>query len=293
MKIKRSTSEIAFNACNYLFLTIVCLTIIIPLLHLWASSLSTTYAWQHSQVKLWPVGWNFDNYTLVFRNNIFWRAFGVTLFVVVVGTTINMILTILTAYPLSKPDLRGRKSIMLFIIFTMIFQAPIIPTYLVVKNLGMLNTVWALIIPIALSAFNLLLCITFFRSLPEEMFDAAKVDGLSDYKIVWRIVVPLSMPINVTLLLFYAVGHWNNYFTPMLYITDKSLRTLQLYLYSLIAQATSPNEGLVGVPETLSDFSPQGIQMSTVIVATIPILLVYPFIQKHFIKGALLGSLKE
>ncbi|OXS53721.1 ABC transporter permease [Cohnella sp. CIP 111063] len=294
MKIRRSWGEKVFDSANIAVLLLFCVAVIIPLLNVIAGSLSSNEAIIHSQVKLWPVGFNLKNYEYVVQNGVFWRSFGVTLQIVLIGTTINMLLTILTSYPLSKSWLGGRKIILLFIIFTMIFQAPIVPMYLLIKNLALLNSIWALIIPGAISAFNMMLCITFIRTLPEEMFEAARVDGMSEYRIVWKIVAPLIMPINVTLILFYAVGHWNNYFGPLLYITDRALQPLQLYLYNLISQFDMDS---VGGGESLLELStavtPQGLQMATIVVATVPIIIVYPFLQKHFIKGALLGSVKE
>lgn len=290
--MRKSFSERLFDVCNVLILCLFCLAIILPLLNVLSSSLSSTRAVVQGEVIFWPVELNFDNYYLVFETDAFWRAFAITLFVTLAGTALNMFMTILSAYPLSKRDLRGRKWILLFIIFTMIFQAPLIPTYLLIKELGMINTLWSIIVPTAVAAFNLILCITFFRSLPEELFDAAKVDGMSEYGIVWKIVVPLSMPINVTLILFYAVSHWNNYFGPLVYINDSSLRTLQLYLYYLIAQSNI-DESFIEMDRFDFDFSTEGLQMATIITATIPIIMVYPFLQRHFIKGALLGSLKE
>ncbi|MFD0670164.1 carbohydrate ABC transporter permease [Cohnella sp. GCM10027633] len=292
MGIKRSIGERLFDISNIVFLSLACVTVIIPILHVFASSLSSTQALIHAEVSLWPVELNFDNYTAVLNNGQFWRSFGISAFVVVVGTLINMAVTVLMAYPLSKTYLRGRNVIMLMIVFTMIFYPPMIPVYLVVKWLGIINTVWAMIIPVALAQFNLLICLTFFRSLPEELFEAARVDGMTETKMVWRIAVPLSKPIMMTLGLFYAVYHWNNYYTALLYVTKSSLRPLQLYLYNIIAKSEM-NEMLSNVTETASTFSPQGLQMATIIVATVPIVLIYPFIQKHFIKGALIGSIKE
>lgn len=293
MKIKRSLGEVAFDTTNAVLLLLFCAAVAIPLLNVIAGSLSSNEAIIHSEVALWPVGFNLHNYEFVIRNPVFWRSFGVTAQIVLIGTAINMLLTILTSYPLSKGWLGGRKVILLFIIFTMIFQAPLVPMYILVKSFGMLNTIWSLIVPGALSAFNMMLCITFMRSLPEEMFEAARVDGMSEYRIVWRIVAPLSMPINVTLILFYAVGHWNNYLGPLLYITDRELQPLQLYLYKLISQFDMDSAGGQSVTELASTITPQGLQMATIVIATIPIIIVYPFLQKHFIKGALLGSVKE
>ncbi|MCY9663444.1 carbohydrate ABC transporter permease [Paenibacillus alginolyticus] len=293
MKIKRTPGEIAFDTVNALLLLLFCAAVAIPLMNVIAGSLSSNEAIIHAKVALWPVGFNLHNYDFVIRNAVFWKSFGVTIQIVVIGTAINMILTILTSYPLSKGWLGGRKVILLFIIFTMIFQAPMVPMYILVKSLGLLNSIWSLIIPGALSAFNMMLCITFMRSLPEELFEAARVDGMSEYRIVWRIVAPLSMPINVTLILFYAVGHWNNYLGPLLYITDRNLQPLQLYLYKLISQFDMDSAGGQSVLELSTSITPQGLQMATIVIATIPIIVIYPFLQKHFIKGALLGSVKE
>lgn len=293
MKIRRTPGEIAFDTANALLLLLFCAAVAIPLMNVIAGSLSSNEAIIHSEVSLWPVGFNLQNYDFVIRNAVFWRSFGVTIQIVLLGTAINMILTILTSYPLSKGWLGGRKAILLFIIFTMIFQAPMVPMYILIKSLGLLNSIWSLIIPGALSAFNMMLCITFMRSIPEELFEAARVDGMSEYSIVWRIVAPLSMPINVTLILFYAVGHWNNYLGPLLYITDRELQPLQLYLYKLISQFDMDSAGGQSILELSTAVTPQGLQMATIVIATLPIIIVYPFLQKHFIKGALLGSVKE
>ncbi|WP_127584645.1 carbohydrate ABC transporter permease [Paenibacillus koleovorans] len=292
MRIKTSAGEKAFDTFNVLLLLALCATILIPFLFVLASSLSSTTALIQGRVRLWPVEFNLDNYAMVMTNAVFWRSFGISVLVVTIGTLLNMFMTVVTAYPLSRPKLKGKKAVLLGIVFTMIFQAPIVPTYILVKQLGLLNSIWALIIPAALSAFNLLICLTSFRSLPEELLEAARVDGMNEYRILYRIVVPLSIPILVTLILFYAVGHWNNYFAPLLYITKSSIRPLQLYLYNIIAQFNMSDT----FPEALDaaqKVSPQGLQMTVIIVSSLPILLIYPFIQKHFIKGALLGSIKE
>lgn len=292
MKIRKSPAEKTFEIANITFLLLMCAVMLLPILHVVAGSLSSKNALTHSLVGIWPVEWTLENYKVVFTNTTFWRAFGVSVFLVIAGTLLNILMTVMTAYPLAKTGLKGRRAVMLFIIFTMIFSAPLIPSFLVVKALGLLNTIWALIIPGALSAFNMILCLTFFRSLPEELFEAARVDGMNEYRILFRIAIPLSVPILVTLLLFYAVGHWNSYYSAMLYISNAALRPLQLYLYSIVAQASMAD--LSGSAEdVMMDLSPQGLQMATIIVATVPIVLIYPFIQRHFIKGALIGSLKE
>jgi len=288
----RSIGERSFDILNACVLFIACLLIITPFVHLVAASLSSKNALIHNLVAFLPVEFTWDNYKLVWSNQIFWNSFRISVLVTVAGTIINMYFTLLTAYPLSRSRLVGKKLVLLAIIFTMIFSAPLIPMYLVVKSVGMVNTLWAIMIPNAIGAFNLILCITFFRGLPEELAEAAKVDGMSDHRILWRIFMPLSLPIVMTLMLFYAVGHWNNYMGPLYFITDPAIKPLQLYLYNMLSQFNT-QDAFLNTDANISDFSPLGIQMATVGVATLPILLVYPFIQKHFIRGALIGSVKE
>jgi putative aldouronate transport system permease protein len=292
MKIKQTFGENLFDTMNVLFLGLMCLVVLVPFLHIAAGSFSSTNALIHSQVKIWPVHFNVDNYIKVMQNMAFWSSFKISIIITVLGTALNMFLTVIMAYPLSKAGLKGRKFFMLMIIFTMIFSAPLIPSYFVVKSFGMLNTIWALIIPSALSVFNMILCYTFFRNLPEELFEAARVDGMSEYGILFRIALPLSLPILVTLTLYYAVGHWNNYSASLIYITKPALRPLQLYLYSMIAQGNLGDVNSTVNELATLDTSPEGLKMATILVATVPIMLVYPFIQKHFIKGTLVGSVK-
>lgn len=291
-KIATSTGEKLFEVANIVFLILISLLALIPVAHVFAGSFSSSNAIMQNRVAVWPVEFTLDNFRFIMKTSMIWSALWMTIKVVIIGTAINMFLTILTSYPLSKLYLRGRKFLMLFVVLTIIFQAPLIPTYLVVKELGMLNSMWALIIPSAVAAFNMLLCITFFRGLPEELFDAARVDGMSEYRIVWSIVTPLSLPIIVTLILFYAVGHWNNYFMPLLYINDRTMQTLQMYLYFMISEGNNTDMVGAAASEAAGGMLPQAIQMSVIVIATFPIVVLYPFIQKHFIKGATLGSLK-
>jgi putative aldouronate transport system permease protein len=262
-------------------------------LHVVAGAFSSTQAIIHNRVSFWPVEPNLGNFEMVTQTPAFWNAAWMTVWVVVIGTAVNMFLTVLGAYPLSKRGLRGRKVLMLFIVFTMIFQAPMIPVYLVVKSLGLINSFWALVFPGAVSAFNMILCLTFFRSIPEDLFDAAKVDGMGEFRTVWQIAVPLSKPIMVTLLLFYAVGHWNAYMGPLLYINDRSMQTLQMYLYNLVAMGNSSDIAAAASSEAGMNLVPAAIEMATIVLATVPIVVLYPFLQGYFIKGATLGSVKE
>ncbi|MDF2675432.1 MAG: ABC-type sugar transport system, permease component [Clostridiales bacterium] len=292
MKIKQSVPEKMFDVFNYTILILFSLMVILPLMQVIAISFSSNNAIIHSKVWLLPSGFNLENYKHVLQNPKFLNSFMVTVVVVIVGTIINLLLTMITAYPLSKSHLQGRKIILLVLFISMVFQAPLIPLYLLVKNLHLTNTLWALWLPNALSIFNTFLCITFFRSLPEELFEAARVDGLGELGILFKIALPISKPIMFTLLLFYAAGHWNNYQQAMYFITKEKIQPLQLYLYSLVAQSNSADTAGAVIAESATNMSSEGIKTATIIIATLPILFVYPFIQKHFVKGAMIGSVK-
>ncbi|MBD2845316.1 carbohydrate ABC transporter permease [Paenibacillus sp. IB182496] len=292
MRIKSSIGSRIFDSFNVIGLCLFSVLIMLPVVNVVSASFSSEQALTKSRVSFWPVDFHYGNYEAVMENSVFWNAFLVTICVVVMGTLTNLVLTVSAAYPLSRRFLRGRKPILMGILFTMIFQAPLIPTYLLIKNLNLMDSIWALFVPMACGAFNVMLCMTFLRvNVPEELLEAAKVDGMSEYGIVAKIVVPLSMPIIMTLMLFSAVSLWNNYMLALLYITEARLRPLQLYLYQLISQGNMME--YADVIDTATSSSPIGIQMATVVISTLPIVVVYPFIQKHFIKGALLGSIKE
>ncbi|MDF2959098.1 MAG: transporter permease [Paenibacillus sp.] len=262
---------------------------LLPFLHIFAGSLSSGSAISQGRVSIVPVEWTLINYEAVLQNAAIWKSFGVTVLLTVGGTVFNLFFTSLMAYGLSKNELKGRSFILLLIVFTMIFQVPLIPGYLLVKSLGMLNSLWALIIPGTISAFNLIIMVSFFRGIPEGLVDAARIDGCGEYRTWWSIVLPLSLPSLSTIGLFYAVGHWNGYFSAIMFIRDPGLFPLQVKLRQLLVD--SDTEALMqSVNVTLQ--SMEGIKMATIMVATVPILLVYPLIQKHFIKGAMLGSVK-
>lgn len=262
---------------------------LLPFLHIIAGSFSSGNAIMKGLVTVLPVDFTFDNYRAVLLDKAIWKSFGVTLYVTVLGTLLNLIFTSLMAYGLSKQGLKGRKIIIFLILFTMIFQAPLIPSYLVVKSLGMLNTLWSLMIPGLISAFNLIIMISFFQNIPQDLIDSAKVDGCNEYRTLWSVVLPLSLPSLSTIGLFYAVGHWNGYFAALMYIRDQSLFPLQVKLRQLIVESDA--EQMLQMA-ALTVQSIEGIKMASIMVATLPILLIYPFIQKHFLKGSMLGSIK-
>lgn len=287
--IGESASRKWFLGFNYAFLTLIGLAMLLPFLHIFAGSLSSGTAISEGKVSVWPSDPTFINYQAVLKNAAIWKSFGVTIFLTVFGTAFNLLFTALMAYGLSRNELKGRTFILLLVVFTMIFQVPLIPGYLLVKSLGMLNTLWALIVPGAISAFNLIIMVSFFREIPDGLVEAAKIDGAGDYRTWWSLVLPLSLPSLSTIGLFYAVGHWNGYFNAIMFIRNPGLFPLQVKLRQLIVD--SDTESLMqSVNVTLQ--SMEGIKMATIMVATLPILFVYPMVQKHFIKGAMLGSVK-
>jgi multiple sugar transport system permease protein/putative aldouronate transport system permease protein len=286
---KPTFSREAFASFNYTLLILTSIAMLLPFLHIVAGSLSSGTALSQGRVTIIPVEFTWINYIGVLKNMAIWKSFGVTMLLTVGGTAINLFFTSLMAYALAKNELRGRSFILLLVVFTMIFQVPIIPGYLLVKSLGMLNSLWALIIPGTISAFNLIIMVSFFRQIPEGLVDAAKIDGAGEYRTWWSVVLPLSLPSLSTIGLFYAVGHWNGYFSAIMYIRDPALYPLQVKLRQLLVE--SDTQG-VAQSVSLTLQSAEGIKMATIIVATLPILFVYPLVQKHFIKGAMLGSVK-
>jgi putative aldouronate transport system permease protein len=211
---------------------------------------------------------------------------GVTVYITVLGTAINMFLSVLMAYPLSKDDLPGRKVLMNFVIFTMLFGGGTIPTYLMVKNLGLMNTYWAMILPGAIGTYNMIVIKSFFENLPNDLFESARIDGASEFRVLWQIAIPLSRAVMMTVGLFYAVGHWSTYFPAIMYISDEKMHTLQVVLRKLLNNNPELNMNVDTVVPT------QTMQMASVIFSTVPIILVYPFIQKYFTKGVMLGAIK-
>ncbi|MBS4206879.1 carbohydrate ABC transporter permease [Bacillus sp. FJAT-50079] len=288
--MKESMSRQIFVRFNYVFLTLLGLVMLLPFLHVFAGSFSSGNAIMQGKVTIFPVDFTLLNFKAVLNDAAIWRAFGISVFVTVVGTVINLLLTSLMAYGLAKTDLKGRSFLILLVLFTMIFQAPMIPTYLVVKELGMLNTLWSIMIPNAISAFNLIIMMSFFQRIPKDLLEAARIDGCGEYRTWWKIALPMSLPAMTTVGLFYAVGHWNGYFNSLMFIRDSSLFPLQVKLRKLLVESDA-EAMMQSVELTLSSI--EGIKMAAIMIATIPILMIYPFIQKYFTQGAMLGSIKE
>jgi putative aldouronate transport system permease protein len=282
-----STSDKWFNTLVYLILLGVGIISLFPILYVISMSV-TPYSEVIKQggFLVIPRSITFDAYEYLLSRNVVPRALGVSILITVLGTFISMLLSTLGAYPLSRKQLPGRTYFLLLIVFTMLFSGGMIPTYLIVKSLGMLNTLWALMIPGAIATFNLLIMKSFFEALPEELFESARMDGATEFRILWQIVIPLSIPSVMTVGLFYMVAQWNSFFAAILYINDQSLLPLQVIVRDLlISTQVADGQSEMTIPTVT-------VQMAAVMIACLPILLVFPFIQKYFNKGMLLGAIK-
>jgi putative aldouronate transport system permease protein len=286
-------SERVFQGINNLLFLIVSLTMIAPLIHLLAISLSSPLYVNAKKVLFWPKEFNVGVYETIFGMNSLWRAMGVSIWITVMGTAVTLLLGSSLSFALSRRNMKGRKYVLQAIIITFIFTSPLIPSYLLIRSLGLENTLWALIIPSALSAFYVLIMKTFFEGISAEMFESAKIDGCSELKIYYRIVIPLSKPVMATIALFHAVYQWNSYFGALLYIRTRDLFPMQIILRNIViddqAQAVLNSAGT----EALQASTPEMMKAGVILFATVPILIVYPFLQRYFVKGAMLGGVKE
>jgi len=293
MKVKRTTGEIIFDIVNNIFLLFVIVITVYPFLYILFASLSDPLKiLQDEKILFLPNGFNIAAYKAVFKNPNVILGFRNTLIYVVLGTTLNMILTMFGAYALSKKDLYGLKIFMVLIAFTMFFSGGLIPTYLLVKKIHFIDTIWAIIIPNAISTWNLIIMRTSFQSVPESIPESAKIDGANDLIILFKLVIPISIPVIAVIVLYYAVAHWNSWFNASIYLRDRNLYPIQLILREILILNNTDNM-MMGT--SALDTQPIGetIKYSTTIIATIPILTIYPFLQRYFVKGVMIGSLKE
>ncbi|WNQ12309.1 carbohydrate ABC transporter permease [Paenibacillus aurantius] len=290
--LKKTKADRAVDTVLYSGLALFGLATLFPLYYVMVMSVTPiAEVLRNGGFVLWPDRITLDAYRYIFASDRIPDALSITVTVTLLGTLCNLVITSLLAYPLSKKYLPGRNAVLVSIVFTMLFSGGLIPLYLVVSATGLLNTIWALIIPGLVSSFNMLIMKSYFENLPAEVEEAAKVDGCSDLQTLLRIVLPLSMPIVATLGLFYGVNHWNAYFGGIMYLTDKSLMPIQVVLRSMILTPSVSQELGLNVQD-LQQLPPETIKMAAVVVATLPILIVYPFLQKYFVKGMLLGSIK-
>ncbi|KRE92108.1 ABC transporter permease [Paenibacillus sp. Soil766] len=275
---------------NPIGLILISLIMVLPILNIIAQSFSGPVALSAGKVVLWPVQFTLDNYVTVLKQIAIWRAFSVSVMITVFGTLIALVMTASLAYPLSRNEYRERKYILLLVLITMIFHAPLIPNYLLVRNLGLLDSLWALMLPGAISAFNLFVMRSFFLSIPNELIESARIDGAGEVRTIWSIILPLSKPAMATMSIIYSVALWNNYSNALYFINNRALFPLQVKLREFVVTDSSDLANTAG---DIANLSPEGLKMAVIVIATIPIMLVYPFLQKHFIKGMLIGSIKS
>ncbi|KRE64675.1 sugar ABC transporter permease [Paenibacillus sp. Soil750] len=292
MRKKRKSDEKVFDAVVNGLAFLIVVVVLYPLLFIVSASFSDPALVLNGEVILLPKQITLEAYQNVFQNEQIWNGYANTILYTAVGTIINLIMTTLAAYPLSRPDLPGRGIIMVFITLTMFFSGGLIPSYLLVKNLGMVDTMWALVIPGAIATYNLIVMRTYFQSnIPWEIQEAAHMDGCSNWKLLTHVILPLSKPIMAVMVLFYAVGHWNSFFNALIYIRSKDLYPLQLVLREvLMVSQADVVDSSVGLESKI--LLAESIKYVVIIISSLPVLLMYPFVQKHFVKGVMIGSLK-
>ena len=292
-RIKLSKSDRIYFAVNNTVITLLLLVVLIPLVYIVSASFSSPSAVMSGRVLLWPVEPGIKGYTAVFEYKPVFIGYRNTAFYTIVGTFINVSMTLMAAYPLARGNLVGGKLIMFLFTFTMIFSGGLIPSYILMRNLNFINTVWAMLIPGAVSAYNMIITRTFIQNIPAELREAAEIDGCSDIQYFFVILMPLSKAVIAVITLYYAVGHWNAYFNAFLYLSNKSLFPLQLFLREILIKNTVDTT-MVLDPEI--EAAIQGmkdlLKYSLIVVATVPILCIYPFVQRYFIKGVMIGSIK-
>ncbi|WP_238178167.1 carbohydrate ABC transporter permease [Paenibacillus contaminans] len=290
--VRKNTTEKSFDVLILFFMLFVIVITLYPFVYVASMSISDPRNVINNSVWLWPKGFSLEAYKRVFDNPDVWRSYYNTLFYTVVGTAVNVAMTILGAYPLARRTFFLRNQIMVFIVITMFFNGGLIPMFLLIKNIGLYDTRWALILPAAVGAYFIIIARTFLQSLPESLIESAKIDGANDIYILYKIILPLSMPIIAVLSLFYAVGHWNSYFSAMIYLSDSSLHPMSLYLVKILIQDSDSMVKGMAQDINRTMYSIQ-IKYALIIVTVLPILFVYPFLQRYFVKGVLIGSLKE
>lgn len=290
MAIKKGKGSIVFDILNHLILVLIALTCILPIVYVVISSLVSPDELLARKIVLIPRKLDFSAYKYLFSSVTLLRSLGISIIITLVGTAINMVMTILAAYPLSKKRIRGRDTFIFLIVVTMVFSGGMIPTYLVVNGLHLTNTLWSIWLPGAIDTFNMIILKNFFQQIPAELEEATTIDGCNDLQTLILIILPLSIPSIATFSLFYAVGHWNAYFNAILYINNDKLWPIQVWLRQIVLLASGGYSD-----STTNDVAAkmsQNIQYAVIVFATLPILFVYPFIQKYFTKGVMVGAVK-
>ncbi|NBJ70826.1 MULTISPECIES: carbohydrate ABC transporter permease [Clostridia] len=296
---KFSLSDKAFDRLNFFLVLMITLIIIYPLIFVISASISDPHAVNTGRMWLWPVEITVDGFIRVFQNEAIWVGYRNTIMYTVIGVSIHLTILLPAAYALSRKELMAKKTFLWIILFTMLFNGGLIPTYLVVKNLGMVNTMWAIVIPGVIGAWSILVARTFFQqTIPDQLVEASKIDGASDIYLFFKVVLPLSLPMIAVMGLFHGVALWNQYFNALIYLSDEQLFPLQLILRQiLILNETSADSAATaaGAAQSFADQVKTAslVKYAVIIVSSLPLLIVYPFLQRFFVKGVLIGSVKE
>lgn len=291
MKIKQTVGERVWNWSIISVMFLVGLVTLYPLIYVFSMSISAQEYVLRQEVWFLPKGFSLASYKLVFENQQIWTAYRNTLWYTTVGTVVNVLLTLLGAYALSRRQFFARRQLSFLITFTMFFTGGMIPLFILINNIGLYDTRWAMILPTAVGAWYLIIAQSFFASLPESLEESAKLDGANDFVVFLRIALPVSKPIIAVLILYYAVGHWNSYFNAMLYLPSVDLQPLQMYLMKILTQASTELAGNMSAGIERDNIVEQ-LKYATIIVAVLPVLCVYPFLQKYFVKGVMVGAVK-
>ncbi|UJF34296.1 carbohydrate ABC transporter permease [Paenibacillus hexagrammi] len=289
--MRASRGERIFYSVNYILLFLISITCLYPLINILAISLSSNDAIISGKVQIWPVGFSLTSYDAIMKGSSVLDAFRNSLIITIVGAAICMLFTLLAAYPLSRKEFYGRKAFTLAIVFTMLFNGGLIPNYLLVKSLGLIDSYFAIWLPTAISVYNMLIMKSYFENLPQELEDAARIDGASEWTFIIRIVLPLSAPMLATIALFYTVGLWNSFLNVLIYINDPLKYNLSVLVQQMVS-SQSIIQDFSNNLEEISKLTPEGVKAAGVIILILPVMIVYPFVQKYFVKGAMIGAIK-
>ncbi len=289
--IKEGLGSRVFDIANVLFMVLLAVVTLFPVWHVLCVSISNGMSVQRGEVLALPVKITFEAYSRIFADSSIIRSYGNTIYYTVLGTAINMVMTVLCAYPLSRKDLFGKRWFNLMVVIPMFISGGLIPNFMLVNALGLIDTVWALVLPGAISTWNMIVTRTFFQGLPDALMESARIDGAGEWRTLWQIVIPLSTPIIATMTMFYAVGHWNSYFSAVIYMNQKANYPVQVILRNIVI-ANATDEYTAESANSSMEVISATIKYAVVMVVIAPIMCIYPFAQKYFVKGMMVGSLK-
>ena len=292
--VKNKNGDKLFYVVCYAIIILLTLSVLYPVIFILSASFSSPAALARGSVFLWPVDFSLEGYKTLFMYKKVWIGYRNTIFYVIIGTSINVILTMICAYPMARKDLWGRSLLSFLFTFTMLFSGGMIPNYLLVRGLGMVDTVWSMVIPGAMSVYNMIVARTFIQSnIPDELLEATRIDGCDDIRFFFKMVLPLSKAIISVLVLWYAVGHWNAYFNAFLYLYNENLYPLQIFLRDILVNSTFSVDMMMDAEEAANlQYLKLLLKYALIVVSTAPLLTVYPFVQKYFVKGVMIGSVK-